>query len=122
MVADPPCGVVPLVVIALPGRPSTVMLMAPTAWLASKPAPDTFTRVPFGPDTVPSEAVAAPAAVANEKSGAAIAISKSAVSIATVDFLNLFKLLIFFIFSNMVYPFFHRVKVNLWVPRYLILL
>ncbi len=96
MVADPPCAAAPVVVIALPARPSTVMLMAPTAWLASKPVPDTLTRVPFGPVTVPREAVAAPAAVANERSGVAIAINRSAVSIATVDFLNLFKLLILF--------------------------
>jgi hypothetical protein len=75
------------------------MVMAPTASLRPKPVPDTFTRVPFGPDTLSSEAVGAAAAVANEASGAAIEMIRRAVSIATVDFLNLFKLLIFFLFS-----------------------
>lgn len=81
------------------------MVMAPTASLTPNPVPDTFTRVPFGPDVVPSVAVA-PAAVANETSGAAIAINRRAVSIATVDFLNLFKLLIFSFSPIWFIPFF----------------
>lgn len=92
------------VVMALPGRPSTVTLMgllvALTTPLGTKPVPCTSTRVPLGPVLVTSEAVGAPAAAANETSGAAIAIMSSAVKTATVAFLNcnLLKLLIF-IFS-----------------------
>ena len=64
MDADASAESVAEVVMALPERPSTVIVMAPTASEGPKPAPDTFTRVPLGPDVVPSEAVAAPAAMA----------------------------------------------------------
>ena len=105
MDADASAESVAEVVMALPERPSTVIVMAPTASEGPKPAPDTFTRVPLGPDVVPSEAVAAPAAAANESNGAVIEMMSSAVKTATVAFLNckLLKLLIFilliFVFS-----------------------
>jgi len=61
--------------------PSTVTksVPAPTDTPGRKPVPETEIMVPFGPDVVPSVAVA-PAAVANETSGAAIAINRRAVS------------------------------------------
>jgi hypothetical protein len=92
------------------------------AVLGVKPLPVIVITVPAGPWVVaPREMVAVDALTVLTSNGIAIEINRIAVSIATVDFLNLFKLFIFF-YSPIFSPFFHRVKVNLWVSRYLILL
>jgi hypothetical protein len=122
MLAEAPNAPVPEVVMAFPDKPSTVTARLATVSKALNPVPDTLMVVPFGPDDVPKDAVGAPAAAANETSGAAIAMMRSAVSTATVDFLYLLKLLIFSFSPIWFNPFFHRVKVKLWVSRYLILL
>jgi hypothetical protein len=90
--------------------------MAPAASFTPKPVPDTFTKVPFGPDFGSIVAVGAPAAAASEESGAAIAMSSNAVSTATVVFLNdnLLKLLIFYFLQYDLIPFFHRAMTTYW--------